>query len=210
MWHSWPQPILHEGAQSERIDVFDVYCQTSIKVAERLNQAADNTSQYKKLVGGVSSGENSCAVRPTKPVSSSFWWNNGNSQIQTNAALRNLWGKLLRIDSKDQCDSGAALHARRSWHPSDPACSKCRLTVSYLYSWGHRCNGTLFCIPVEHCLSHLPKMWGAAPHGAHGLPKSENLKAQLGTASVTALMAFMPSQVATPSVHLPVVVSWMS
>jgi len=45
--------VVHEGVQSERIDVvFDVYCQTSIKAAERLNRAADNTVQYKNLAGG--------------------------------------------------------------------------------------------------------------------------------------------------------------
>lgn len=45
--------ILHEGAQSERIDVvFDVYHHTSIKDAERLNRGGDTTLQYKNLAGG--------------------------------------------------------------------------------------------------------------------------------------------------------------
>ena len=45
--------VLHEGAESERIDVvFDVYRQTSIKDAERLNWGRDITLQYKNLAGG--------------------------------------------------------------------------------------------------------------------------------------------------------------
>ena len=74
--------VLHEGAQSERIDVvFDVYRHTSIKDAERLNRGADTTVQYKNLVGGItySSGELFCAALPTRPVLSSFWWKSGNS-----------------------------------------------------------------------------------------------------------------------------------
>ena len=42
--------VLQEGTQSERIDGFDVYCQTSIQDAERVNRGADATIQ--NLVGG--------------------------------------------------------------------------------------------------------------------------------------------------------------
>ncbi|KAL7378889.1 hypothetical protein ABVT39_020321 [Epinephelus coioides] len=45
--------ILHEGAQSERIDiVLDVYHQTFIKDAERLNRGGDTTHQYKNFARG--------------------------------------------------------------------------------------------------------------------------------------------------------------
>lgn len=45
--------VLQEAAQRETIDVvFDVYCQTPINDAERVNRGADTTLQYKNLAGG--------------------------------------------------------------------------------------------------------------------------------------------------------------
>lgn len=45
--------VLHEGAQSKRIDVvFDVYQSTSIKDAERVKRGASSSLQYKNLVSG--------------------------------------------------------------------------------------------------------------------------------------------------------------
>lgn len=45
--------VLQEGEKSERLDVvFDVYHQTSIKDAERVNRGADSALQHKNLVGG--------------------------------------------------------------------------------------------------------------------------------------------------------------
>lgn len=73
--------VLHEGA-SERIGVvFDVYRQTSIKDAERLNRGADTTIQYKNLAGGhhVQQWRKFLCSPPTIPASSSFWWKSGNS-----------------------------------------------------------------------------------------------------------------------------------
>ena len=68
--------VLHEGAQSERINVvYDVYHQIYVKDAERLNQYVYTSLQYKNLAGGhhiSSNGEFFCAIPPTKQVSLSF------------------------------------------------------------------------------------------------------------------------------------------
>ena len=53
--HRWPSQLWwgsSRKAHKVRELIFDVYCQTSIQDAERVNRGADTTIQHKNLVGG--------------------------------------------------------------------------------------------------------------------------------------------------------------
>ena len=59
-----------------------------------------------------SSKANSCAVRPTRPVSSSFWWNNGNFHDTDKYCIARYCTRLEEICYKltvDECHEVAEL-----------------------------------------------------------------------------------------------------